>query len=69
MKLYQLLPAITQSDFLKSTFYKLGRGCQQGDPISPYLFLVFAEILALKIKNNKKIKGITINKEEYLISQ
>ena len=26
-------------------------------------------MLALKIINNKKIKGITINKEEYLMSQ
>ena len=65
---YETISAITQSGFL-SNFFKLGHGCRQGDPISPYLFLVCAEILALKIKNNKKIKGIMINKEEYLMSQ
>ena len=65
MKLYQLL----HSQVFYQFFFKLGRGCRQGDPISPYLFLVCAEILALKIKNNKKIKGIMINKEEYLMSQ
>ena len=65
MKLYQLL----HSQVFYHFFFKLGRGCRQGDPISPYLFLVCAEILALKIKNNKKIKGIMINKEEYLMSQ
>lgn len=35
----------------------------------PYLFLIFAEILSIKIKNNKNIKGIKINNTEYLISQ
>lgn len=52
-----------------SSFFKLGRGCRQGDPISPYLFILCAEILAARIRNNKKIKGIKIDNVEFKLSQ
>lgn len=45
------------------------KGCRQGDPISPYLFLLCAEILGILIRNEKDIKGINIDGEEYKISQ
>ena len=37
--------------------------------MSPFLFVICAEFLATRIKNNKNIKGITINNIEFKISQ
>ena len=60
--------AVTQNCHL-SDFFEIQRGCRQGDPLSPYIFLLCAEILGILIRNNDKVKGITIDDSEYLISQ
>lgn len=57
-----------QNGIISEYFYP-ERGCRQGDPISPYLFLLCAEILGILIRNEKDIKGINIDGEEYKISQ
>jgi len=44
----------------KSPFFKSTRGLQQGCPISSLLFIIVAEILATKLRNNTDINGITI---------
>ena len=52
-----------------SRFFNIGRGCRQGDPISPYLFILCVEILGILFRNNKDIKGIRVGNYEYKIFQ
>ena len=52
-----------------SQWFNIKRGCRQGDPISPYLFILCVEILADMIRQNNNIQGIHINGTEHKISQ
>lgn len=60
--------SILQSGFLSQQF-EIQRGCRQGDPVAPYLFILCAEILAILIKQNKDIRGIFVYDREHKISQ
>ena len=50
-------------------WFRICRGVRQGDPLSPYLYLIGAEILSTLIRTNDKIKGIKVNNTDILLSQ
>ena len=52
-----------------SRFFSINRGCRQGDPCSPFLFILAGQILSVLIQNSKEIKGITIGNTEYRLTQ
>ena len=53
-----------------SGYFKLQRGVRQGDPLSPYLFILAIELFAQAVRESKTIKGIKINEDsEIKISQ
>ena len=59
---------IVQCGFLSRPI-KINRGCRQGDPISAYLFLIGAEILARLIQINPDIIGLKIKNIKFKITQ
>lgn len=52
-----------------SEWFTLQRGCRQGDPLSPYIFILCAEILAEMVRYNSNIKGIFVTDTEFKLSQ
>ena len=52
-----------------SNWFNPSRGVRQGCPLSAYLFIIVAEVLACKIRQDKNIKGIEIAGRVIKISQ
>ena len=52
-----------------SNYFKLKIGVRQVCPPSPYLFIIAAEILALKVRQNNDIQGIQIGNKTVKIKQ
>ena len=52
-----------------SEYFHLERGVSPGCPLSPYMFILCAEILAQQVRNYTKIEGIKIGGKEFKIKQ
>ena len=50
-------------------YFQIGRGVRQGDPLSPYLFIICIELLSIAIRQNDQIKGIKIAENEIKLLQ
>ena len=67
--LYAHISASVENNGHLSTFFQVTRGVRQGDPLSPYIFIICIELLSAAIKYDPDVKGIILNNSEYLISQ
>ena len=66
---YKNIESCTLNNGSFSEYFKLERGVRQGDPLSPYLFVLAIETLAIAVRQNSEIKGIVIGKEETKLLQ
>jgi hypothetical protein len=67
--IYQNITSCVTNCGYSSEHFTMSRGVRQGCPLSAYLFIVVAEILAIQIRNNNNIEGIKIGNTEIKVVQ
>ncbi len=66
--MYNIIESTVLNNGNMGRFFNLERGVRQGCPLSAYLFIIAIDILANKIRHEKDIKRIKIDKEEIKLS-
>ena len=67
--LYNNFRACTQNNGHFSKIFSVTQGLHQGGPCSSVYFLICAEVMAIMLRNNENIEGITINDILNLLGQ
>ena len=67
--LYNKIESCVSNNGYFSKYFELSRGIRQGCPISSLLFILVAEVMAIKIRNDEKVCGIKFRNIEYKICQ
>ena len=57
---YRNIQSCVMNNGFSSTLFDVHRGVRQGDPLSPYLFIVALETLAINIRSSSGIEGIKL---------
>ena len=66
---YSNIESTVINNGFRTNWFKLSKGVRQGCPLSPYLFILSAEILSNKIRQDSNITGIKIYGNESKLSQ
>lgn len=66
---YRDITSCVLNNGICTPYFELESGVRQGDPLSPYLFIIAAEILAVAIRSREDIQGLMIGQEEFKLVQ
>ena len=61
---YNKISSCVMNKNVMSPYFNISRGVRQGDPLSPLLFIVSVELLAVNIRKKQNIKGIKFSGKE-----
>jgi exonuclease III len=67
--IYHNIESTVINNGFSSGFFKPGRGIRQGCPVSPYLFIICVELMAIALRNDNGIKGIRVGNTEFKVGQ
>lgn len=66
--LYSLSTSQVQMSAFQSYSFPMSNGTKQGCPLSPFLFILCLEPLAVAIRTHPNIKGVLMRQREYKLS-